>query len=48
LVSNRLANQLGKNKNLAKLTSLRAYMRAYHGCHRRLPVGGRIKKEIKE
>jgi hypothetical protein len=28
LASNGLANQLGKNKNLAKLTSLRVYMRA--------------------
>jgi hypothetical protein len=28
LVSNSLANQLGKNRNLAKLTSSRAYMRA--------------------
>jgi hypothetical protein len=27
LASNNLANQLGKNKNLAKLTSPRAYMR---------------------
>jgi hypothetical protein len=38
---NSLANQLGKNRNLAKLTSPRAYM------HRRFPVGGRVKKEIK-
>jgi hypothetical protein len=28
LVSNSLANQLGKNRNLAKPTSPRAYMRA--------------------
>jgi hypothetical protein len=28
LASNNLANQLGKNRNLAKLTSPRAYMRA--------------------
>jgi hypothetical protein len=28
IVSNSLANQLGKNKNLAKLTSPRVYMRA--------------------
>jgi hypothetical protein len=28
LANNSLANQLGKNKNLAKLTSQRAYMRA--------------------
>jgi hypothetical protein len=28
LPSNSLANQLGKNRNLAKLTSPRAYMRA--------------------
>jgi hypothetical protein len=28
LISNSLANQLGKNRNLAKLTSPRAYMRA--------------------
>jgi hypothetical protein len=28
LTSNRLANQLGKNRNLAKLTSPRVYMRA--------------------
>jgi hypothetical protein len=28
LASNSLANQLGKNRNLAKLTSPRAYMRA--------------------
>jgi hypothetical protein len=28
LASNSLANQLGKNKNLAKLTSPHAYMRA--------------------
>jgi hypothetical protein len=28
LASNSLANQLGKNRNLAKLTSQRAYMRA--------------------
>jgi hypothetical protein len=28
LASNGLANQLGKNKNLAKLASPRAYMRA--------------------
>jgi hypothetical protein len=27
LASNSLANQLGKNRNLAKLTSPRAYMR---------------------
>jgi hypothetical protein len=43
--SNSLANQLGKNRNLAKLTSPRAY--ADRGCHRRFPVGGRVKKEIK-
>jgi hypothetical protein len=29
LIFNNLANQLGKNKNLAKLTSPRAYMRAW-------------------
>jgi hypothetical protein len=28
LASNSLTNQLGKNRNLAKLTSPRAYMRA--------------------
>jgi hypothetical protein len=28
MASNSLANQLGKNRNLAKLTSPRAYMRA--------------------
>jgi hypothetical protein len=28
IVSNSLANQLGKNRNLAKLTSPSAYMRA--------------------
>jgi hypothetical protein len=28
LASNSLTNQLGKNKNLSKLTSPRAYMRA--------------------
>jgi hypothetical protein len=28
IVSNTLANQLGKNRNLAKLTSPRVYMRA--------------------
>jgi hypothetical protein len=28
LASNSLANQLGKNRNLAKLTSPRAFMRA--------------------
>jgi hypothetical protein len=28
LASNSLANQLGKNRNLTKLTSSRAYMRA--------------------
>jgi hypothetical protein len=28
MVSNSLANQLGKNRNLAKLTSPRVYMRA--------------------
>jgi hypothetical protein len=28
LASNSLANQLGKNRNLEKLTSSRAYMRA--------------------
>jgi hypothetical protein len=28
LASNNLANQLGKNRNLAKLTSPHAYMRA--------------------
>jgi hypothetical protein len=33
--------------NLAKLTSPRAYMRADRGCHHRFPVGGRVKKEIK-
>jgi hypothetical protein len=27
MTSNILANQLGKNRNLAKLTSLRVYMR---------------------
>jgi hypothetical protein len=44
LASNSLANQLGKNRNLAKLTSPRVYMRADRGCHRRIPVGGRVKK----
>jgi hypothetical protein len=35
-----LANQLGKNRKLAKLTSRRVYMRADRGCHRRFPLGG--------
>jgi hypothetical protein len=47
LVSNSLAEQLGKNRKLEKLTSLRAYMHAHRGCHRRFSVGGRVKKEIK-
>jgi hypothetical protein len=47
MASNSLANQLGKNRNLAKLTSPRVYMRADRGCHRRFPAGGRVKKEIK-
>jgi hypothetical protein len=43
-----LANRLGKNRNLAKLTSPRVYARADRGCHRRFPLGGRVKKkEIK-
>jgi hypothetical protein len=36
--SNSLANQLGKNRNLAKFTADR-------GCHRCLPLGGRVKKK---
>jgi hypothetical protein len=44
LTSNGLANQLGKNRNLVKLTSPRARDR---GCHQRFPVGERVKKEIK-
>jgi hypothetical protein len=47
LASNSLADQLGKNRNLAKLTSSRVYMRADRRCHRHFPVGGRVKKEIK-
>jgi hypothetical protein len=48
LTSNSLANQLGKNRNLAKLTSPHAYMRArVVVATRRFPVGGRVKKEIK-
>jgi hypothetical protein len=47
LSSNSLANQLGRNRNLAKLTSPRAYMRADRGCHQRFPLGGRVMKEIK-
>jgi hypothetical protein len=44
LASNSLANQLGKNRNLAKLTS---YARADRGCHWCFPLGGRVKKELK-
>jgi hypothetical protein len=47
LASNSLRNQLGKNRNLTKLTSPCAYMRADRGCHGRFPAGGRVKKEIK-
>jgi hypothetical protein len=47
MASNSLENQLGKNRNLAKLISPRVYMRADRGCHRRFPAGGRVKKEIK-
>jgi hypothetical protein len=47
MASNSLANQLSKNRNLAKLSSPHVYMRADRGCHRRLHVGGRVKKEIK-
>jgi hypothetical protein len=48
LTSNSLANQLGKNINLAKLTSPHAYMRArVMVATRRFPVGERVKKEIK-
>jgi hypothetical protein len=42
LVSNTLANQLG-NTHL----TTRIYARADRGCHRRFPVGGKVKKEIK-
>jgi hypothetical protein len=47
MACNSLANQLGKNRNLVKLTSRRIYARAGRGCHHRFPVGGRVKKEIK-
>jgi hypothetical protein len=47
LTYNSLAKQLDKNRNLAKLTSPRVYMRADHGCHRRFSVGVWVKKEIK-
>jgi hypothetical protein len=47
LTSNNLENQLGKNRNLAKLTPTCIYVRVDRGCHRRFPVGGRAKKEIK-
>jgi hypothetical protein len=40
LASNGLANQFGKNRNLAKLTS-----RADCDCHRCFPLGGRVKKK---
>jgi hypothetical protein len=46
LASNSLANQFGKNKNLAHL-STRIYARADRGCHRCFPLGGRVKKELK-
>jgi hypothetical protein len=46
LASNSLANQLGKNRNLAKLTSPR-YACVDRGCHCRFPLGGRVKKEMK-
>jgi hypothetical protein len=42
LVSNTLANQLG-NTHL----TTRIYARADRGYHRRFPVGGKVKKEIK-
>jgi hypothetical protein len=45
LASNSLANQLSKNRNLAKLTSPCAYMRARIVVA--IVVGGRVKKEIK-
>jgi hypothetical protein len=45
LASSGLANQLGKNRNSAKLTSPRAYMRPDRGCHRCFPLGGRVKKK---
>jgi hypothetical protein len=39
-------NQLGKNRNLAKLTSLtRIYAHADCGCHQCFPVGGWWKKK---
>jgi hypothetical protein len=47
LASNSLANQLGKNRNLAKLTSPRAYMCADRGFHRRFPCIWEGEKEIK-
>jgi hypothetical protein len=45
LASNSLANQLGKNRNLAKLTSPHAYMLADRGCHWCFPVGGGEKRQ---
>jgi hypothetical protein len=49
LVSNGLSNQLGKNRNLAKLTSPRAYMRARIVVAIGVsPLDGRVKKEKKE
>jgi hypothetical protein len=41
-------NQLGKNRNLAKLISQSIYARADRGCHRSFPVGVRVKQEIKK
>jgi hypothetical protein len=42
LVSNSLANQLSKTH-----IATRIYARADRGCHRRFPIGGKVKKEIK-
>jgi hypothetical protein len=47
LVSNRLANQLDKNRNLAKLTSPRAYMRALIVVAMLFPSRWEGEKEIK-
>jgi hypothetical protein len=41
LTSNSLANQIGKTH-----LPTRIYACADRGCHRRFPVGGRVKKEI--
>jgi hypothetical protein len=42
LASNSLENQLGKTHLPARI-----YARANRGCHRHFPLGGRVKKEIK-